>query len=102
MTLPSRKIPAALVPIFAVTVLVATESAAQAGPPTITRFKLDNGIRVVVLHVKNSKSFAAISYLPLGLACDGAKPRKSKVAGPFPPFCSRGGRWKGISRVFSG
>ncbi len=72
MTLPSCKIPRALVPIFAFTVLVATQSAAQAGPPTITRFKLDNGIRVVVLQIEDSKHFAAFTYLPLGLACDGA------------------------------
>ncbi len=72
MTLPSRKIPAALISIFTFTGLVATQPAAQAAPPTITRFKLDNGIRVVVLHVENSKHFAAFSYLPLGLASDGA------------------------------
>ncbi len=72
MKFPSRKIPAALVPALALAVMGATQSAARAGPPTITRFKLDNGIRVVVLHVENAKHFAAFSYLPLGLACDGA------------------------------
>ncbi|MCH8964514.1 MAG: insulinase family protein [Planctomycetes bacterium] len=72
MTLHPRKIPAALVPMFTFIILLAAQSAAQAVPPTISRFKLDNGIRVVVLHVENSKYFAAFSYLPLGLACDGA------------------------------
>ncbi len=55
-----------------VAAMLAGPSAAQAGPPTITRFKLDNGIHVVVLHVANSKHFAAFSHLPLGLASDGA------------------------------
>lgn len=44
----------------------------RAESPTETRFTLDNGIRVVVLHAKGSTHFAAISFLPLGLATDGA------------------------------
>ena len=47
-------------------------AAAQAAPPMVTRFTLDNGIRVVVLHAQDSPHFAAISFLPLGLASDGA------------------------------
>ena len=43
--------------------------------PTVTRFTLSNGIRVVNLHVENSTDVGIFSYLPLGLATDGkAKP----------------------------
>ena len=43
--------------------------------PKVTRFTLSNGIRVVNLHVENSKDVGIFSYLPLGLVTDGkAKP----------------------------
>ena len=43
--------------------------------PEVTRFTLSNGIRVVNLHVENSKDVGIFSYLPLGLVTDGkAKP----------------------------
>ncbi len=41
------------------------------GPPIVTRFTLSNGIRVVNLHVENSKDVGIFSYLPLGLVNDG-------------------------------
>ncbi|RKU15066.1 hypothetical protein C6501_07180 [Candidatus Poribacteria bacterium] len=44
---------------------------ASNGPPIVTRFTLSNGIRVVNLHVKNSKDVGIFSYLPLGLVNDG-------------------------------
>ena len=72
MNLHFRRSTGIFMTIFVVAAMLAGPSAAQAGPPTITRFKLDNGIRVVVLHIANSKHFAAFSYLPLGLASDGA------------------------------
>ncbi len=72
---------------FVAAAMLAGPSAAQAGPPTISRFKLDNGIRVVVLHVKNSTHFAAFSYLPLGLASDGAGALAGKMGtGARPPL----------------
>lgn len=43
--------------------------------PEVTRFTLSNGIRVVNLHVENSKDVGIFSYLPLGLGTDG----KAKV-----------------------
>ena len=39
--------------------------------PKVTRFTLDNGIRVVNLYVENSTDVGIFSYLPLGLATDG-------------------------------
>ena len=39
--------------------------------PEVTRFTLSNGIRVVNLHVADSKDVIILSYLPLGLATDG-------------------------------
>ncbi|MDE0637488.1 MAG: sigma-70 family RNA polymerase sigma factor [Candidatus Poribacteria bacterium] len=45
--------------------------AASNGPPIVTRFTLSNGIRVVNLHVENSKDVGIFSYLPLGLVNDG-------------------------------
>ncbi len=44
---------------------------ASNGPPIVTRFTLSNGIRVVNLHVENSKDVGIFSYLPLGLVNDG-------------------------------
>ena len=44
---------------------------ASNGPPKVTRFTLSNGIRVVNLHVENSKDVGIFSYLPLGLVNDG-------------------------------
>ena len=44
---------------------------ASNGPPKVTRFTLSNGIRVVNLHVENTKDVGIFSYLPLGLATDG-------------------------------
>ena len=39
--------------------------------PKVTRFTLSNGIRVVNLHVENSRDVGIFSYLPLGLVTDG-------------------------------
>ena len=39
--------------------------------PKVTRFRLNNGIRVVNLHVENSTDVGIFSYLPLGLVTDG-------------------------------
>ena len=39
--------------------------------PEVTRFTLENGIRVVNLHVEDSTDVIILSYLPLGLATDG-------------------------------
>ena len=39
--------------------------------PKVTRFTLNNGIRVVNLHVENSTDVGIFSYLPLGLVTDG-------------------------------
>ena len=44
---------------------------ASNGPPKVTRFTLSNGIRVVNLHVENSKDVGIFSCLPLGLVNDG-------------------------------
>ncbi len=44
---------------------------ASNGSPIVTRFTLSNGIRVVNLHVENSKDVGIFSYLPLGLVNDG-------------------------------
>ena len=44
---------------------------ASNGPPIVTRFTLSNGIRVVNLHVEDSKDVGIFSYLPLGLVNDG-------------------------------
>lgn len=57
--------------IFATIFILLSYSAAFAVPPKVTRFTLKNGIRVVILHVKNSRDVAIFSYLPLGLAVDG-------------------------------
>ena len=43
-----------------------------AKPPEITRFSLENGIRVVILHFPDSRNISIISCLPLGFASDGA------------------------------
>ena len=65
---------------------------ASNGPPKVTRFTLSNGIRVVNLHVENSKDVGIFSYLPLGLVNDGkAKAQWSnlimrlsiRTSGPF-------------------
>ena len=39
--------------------------------PKVTRFTLNNGIRIVNLHVENSTDVGIFSYLPLGLVTDG-------------------------------
>ena len=39
--------------------------------PKVTRFTLNNGIRVVNLYVENSRDVGIFSYLPLGLVTDG-------------------------------
>ena len=39
--------------------------------PKVTRFTLNNGIRVVNLYVENATDVGIFSYLPLGLATDG-------------------------------
>ncbi|MDE0482190.1 MAG: sigma-70 family RNA polymerase sigma factor [Candidatus Poribacteria bacterium] len=66
--------------------------AASNGQPKVTRFTLSNGIRVVNLHVENSKDVGIFSYLPLGLVNDGkAKAQWSnlimrlsiRTSGPF-------------------
>lgn len=66
--------------------------AASNGQPKVTRFTLSNGIRVVNLHVENSKDVGIFSYLPLGLVTDGkAKAQWSnlimrlsvRTSGPF-------------------
>jgi predicted Zn-dependent peptidase len=44
---------------------------ARADSPKVTRFSLDNGIRVVILYVEGSGHIAIFTYLPLGLAADG-------------------------------
>lgn len=46
-------------------------SAACAKTPDVTRFTLKNGLRVVVLHVEDSKHIGIFSFLPLALASDG-------------------------------
>lgn len=46
-------------------------SLASAAPPEVTRFILNNGIRVVNLYVEDSTDVVILSYLPLGLASDG-------------------------------
>ncbi len=46
-------------------------SFASAKPPSVTRFTLKNGLRVVVLHVPEAKDFGAFTVLPLALAFDG-------------------------------
>ena len=44
---------------------------AVGAPPQVDRFTLENGIRVVVLHVPESPHVSIFSYLPLGLTSDG-------------------------------
>lgn len=44
---------------------------APEGAPKVTRFTLSNGIKVVNLHVENSKDVGIFSYLPLGFVSDG-------------------------------
>ena len=44
---------------------------ASAAPPEVTRFTLNNGIKVVNLYVENSTDVGIFSYLPLGLVADG-------------------------------
>ena len=44
---------------------------ASSAAPEVTRFTLENGIRVVNLHVADSTDVIILSYLPLGLATDG-------------------------------
>ncbi|MYB01479.1 insulinase family protein [Candidatus Poribacteria bacterium] len=42
-----------------------------AAPPEVTRFTLNNGIRVVSLYVEDSTDVVIFNYLPLGLVADG-------------------------------
>lgn len=56
---------------FVVLFLVCNFSLAFAAPPEVTRFTLNNGIKVVNLYVENSSDVGIFSYLPLGLAADG-------------------------------
>lgn len=51
--------------------LLGSFSLAFAAPPKVTRFTLNNSIRVVSLYVENSTDVVILSYLPLGLATDG-------------------------------
>lgn len=51
--------------------LLGSFSLAFAAPPKLTRFTLNNGIRVVSLYVENSTDVIILSYLPLGLVADG-------------------------------
>lgn len=57
--------------IAAAALILLACSAARGDPARVTRFTLRNGIRVVVLHVPDSRHFGIFSYLPLGLAADG-------------------------------
>ena len=45
---------------------------ASVAQPAAESLSLENGIRVVVLHVPGSKSASIFTYLPMGLASDGA------------------------------
>ncbi len=56
---------------IAVSLILANCSLAFAAPPKLTRFKLNNGIRVVNLYVEGSKDVGIYSFLPLGLVTDG-------------------------------
>lgn len=51
--------------------LLGNFSLAFAAPPKVTRFTLNNGIRVVCLYVEDSTDVVILSYLPLGLVNDG-------------------------------
>ena len=51
--------------------LLGNFSLAFAAPPKVTRFTLNNGIRVVSLYVEGSTDVIILSYLPLGLVADG-------------------------------
>jgi hypothetical protein len=53
-------------------VVLLTSLLGIAAPPTVTRWTLNNGIRVVVLHFQGSEHCAIFSLLPLGLCADGA------------------------------
>jgi predicted Zn-dependent peptidase len=43
-----------------------------AAPPKLTRWTLENGVRVLVLHFEGSQHCAIFSIVPLGLGADGA------------------------------
>ena len=51
--------------------LLGSFSLAFAAPPKMTRFTLNNSIRVVNLYVEDSTDVVIFSYLPLGLVADG-------------------------------
>ena len=51
--------------------LLCNFSLAFAAPPKVTRFTLNNSIRVVSLYVEGSTDVVIFSYLPLGLVTDG-------------------------------